>query len=424
MRVGIQVWGSDGDIRPMIALASGLKQSGHHVTIMIASVDNKSYAGLCAKTGITMLKKPDRIEVSASGLASNKGRLPKSSDILFKMLDEGLYPYVNELYDGSKYLCERNDIVIGHFSSYYLKIAAKKKGIPYINISFWPGFIPSDTEPPPGILNLGPAAVKMSWPLYLSAFNNQHKDRVNELFTAEGMPPVKHVITEGWLSDEFNLVACSKIFFQEPKDWTASGKIKITGFLNMPDHAEHYQFPPNLKEFLTRRGDDPVFMTLGSSMLIDPDRGMFMLIEAARAYKHRVIIQTASKKYPADSFLQNIYFSEKMPHRDIIHFCSAVVHHCGAGTVQTVAMSGVPSVPLYFTKEQRSWADKIYGAGISSKPLDYMRFTPEELAVNIRAAALSVSMKDAAVKCGMELKKEDGVGESVKAIESFIASLK
>ena len=56
MRIGLQAWGTDGDIRPMIALGAGLKNSGHQVTITIASVDNKSYAGLCAKTGLTMIK--------------------------------------------------------------------------------------------------------------------------------------------------------------------------------------------------------------------------------------------------------------------------------------------------------------------------------------------------------------------------------
>ncbi len=33
MKIGIQTWGSDGDVRPFIALAAGLRAAGHDVTV-------------------------------------------------------------------------------------------------------------------------------------------------------------------------------------------------------------------------------------------------------------------------------------------------------------------------------------------------------------------------------------------------------
>ncbi len=424
MRIGIQTWGSDGDIRPMIALASGLKQAGHEVTIMIASVDNKSYAGVCAKTGITMIKKPDKIEAVLDGLVSKNGKLTKSNEMMQQLLEKTLYSYIPELFEGSKYLCERNELVIGHFSCHYLKIAANKKGIPHISVCYWPGLMPSDTEPPLGMPNMGAGPTKMAWSLFMTVMDSMLKKKISELFASEGLPAIKHVMTDAWMSESLNIAACSRLFYTEPKDWLDKGNVKITGFLNMPVSAEHYQFPPNLKEFLTRRGDHPVFMTLGSSMQVDPDRGMFNLVETAKLYKSRVIIQTATAKYPADSFLQNIYFSEKMPHREIFPFCSAVVHHCGAGTTHTVARHGVPSVPLYFMDEQKAWANKLWKLGIATKPLDYINFTPQELADNMKTAAQSHQMKTAAEKFGVELNKEDGVRDTVAAIEKFMKERK
>lgn len=44
MRIGVQTWGSDGDIRPFIALANGLARRGHEVSLAITSVDNKDYS--------------------------------------------------------------------------------------------------------------------------------------------------------------------------------------------------------------------------------------------------------------------------------------------------------------------------------------------------------------------------------------------
>ena len=40
MKVALQTWGSDGDIRPMIGLAAGLVRRGHQATLSIGSVDD------------------------------------------------------------------------------------------------------------------------------------------------------------------------------------------------------------------------------------------------------------------------------------------------------------------------------------------------------------------------------------------------
>jgi sterol 3beta-glucosyltransferase len=45
--VGIQTWGSDGDIRPFVALANGLARAGHQVTLAVTSIDGKDYSVLC-----------------------------------------------------------------------------------------------------------------------------------------------------------------------------------------------------------------------------------------------------------------------------------------------------------------------------------------------------------------------------------------
>ena len=44
MKIGLQTWGSDGDIRPFLALAGGLRARGHEVSLVITSVDNDDYS--------------------------------------------------------------------------------------------------------------------------------------------------------------------------------------------------------------------------------------------------------------------------------------------------------------------------------------------------------------------------------------------
>ena len=54
MKIGIQTWGSDGDILPFIALANGLKVADHNVTVVYTSVDNKDYSSYGDKFDISM----------------------------------------------------------------------------------------------------------------------------------------------------------------------------------------------------------------------------------------------------------------------------------------------------------------------------------------------------------------------------------
>ena len=52
MRIGLQTWGSHGDIRPFLALAKGLKSSGHDVSLTITTVDDMDYSEPMLEEGI------------------------------------------------------------------------------------------------------------------------------------------------------------------------------------------------------------------------------------------------------------------------------------------------------------------------------------------------------------------------------------
>ena len=54
MRIGLQTWGSRGDIRPLAALAWGLKRAGHEVTLVVTSVDPGDYDALASELSIDL----------------------------------------------------------------------------------------------------------------------------------------------------------------------------------------------------------------------------------------------------------------------------------------------------------------------------------------------------------------------------------
>lgn len=90
MKIGLQTWGSHGDIRPFVALAEGLQQAGHQVTLVLTCVDSDAYASLSSPAGVTIrvVASPviDLAEVERLGEAAANMANPLTQT---KMLIEG-----------------------------------------------------------------------------------------------------------------------------------------------------------------------------------------------------------------------------------------------------------------------------------------------------------------------------------------------
>ena len=52
MRIGIQAWGSEGDIRPLIALGHGLVERGHDVELVYTDIADRRYEAVASALGM------------------------------------------------------------------------------------------------------------------------------------------------------------------------------------------------------------------------------------------------------------------------------------------------------------------------------------------------------------------------------------
>ena len=51
MKLGLQVWGSEGDVAPFTALAAGLVKAGHQVKLVVTDNLGRDYSGLARRFG-------------------------------------------------------------------------------------------------------------------------------------------------------------------------------------------------------------------------------------------------------------------------------------------------------------------------------------------------------------------------------------
>ncbi|MFI3219851.1 MAG: glycosyltransferase, partial [Methylococcales bacterium] len=103
MNIGIQTWGSNGDIRPFIALADGLKNAGHNVTLVVSSIDNRNYQETCDALAIQYRQIPAHIDFDMQDFAQRSFRM-NTLQWLIALLEASFFPYEQEIYQAAQQL--------------------------------------------------------------------------------------------------------------------------------------------------------------------------------------------------------------------------------------------------------------------------------------------------------------------------------
>lgn len=419
MRIGIQTWGSDGDINPFIALAGGLAGAGHKVTLAITSAERKSYARVAEMLGFE-LGTVDYIGKDEGELYLIGQRLFATSNPLKQLrlvFDDMFQPGEAAMYNTARSLCERNDLIIGHFIHYPIQTAAAKAGKPYITVTLNHGSIPTRLLPPPGVPDLGGWLNLLFWRLSENIINRAILPRINRLRSSSALPPVRS-FRDVWESPLCNLIAVSREFCTPRPDW--GNNQRVCGFFNASFQNRYWTIPEGLDRFL-KSGPPPVYMTFGSMVSTQRNPAMIsettrLFVDAARMAGCRAIIQSRWSEVSGIEEDKNIYRIESAPYEEVFPHCAAVVHHGGAGTTQTVTMCGCPSVVVAHILDQYFWGSELKRLGIAPKLLDRRTVSPKKLAYDVRKVIGSPEMGEMAKRVGQRLRAEDGIGAAVKII--------
>lgn len=423
--IGIQTWGSEGDIRPFLALAAGLAEAGHEVTVVITSVDDKNYQDYAQRFGFTLTP------VASPVIDDSKKFEDIGREIFFqrnpitqavKLLEMLFEPCVEQMVDAALNLCNHNDIVIGHFFCYPLAIVAEETATPYINVLLMHNIIASRYVPPAGFPNLGWGLNTVWWRLIRVFINHGLLRFPNRLRQRRGLPQVRDVINEVWLAKTLNLIAVSPSFCRPQKDWPTYDK--VCGFFNLPDDATPWEMPESLIAFL-QNGEPPVYMTFGSLMpLSDEERQntLDLFVAAADQGNCRAILQVNEAEAVKLSSTEQVYYLTRAPHDKVFPSCAAVVHHGGAGTTQSATRAGVPSIVVAHITEQQFWGLELRRLGVAPRYLQRRTLTARKLAARIREVLRAPSMKTSAAELGCRMGEEQGVKNAVTFTEKFLSA--
>ena len=417
MRILLQTWGTDGDIRPFIALGAGLVLRGHTVTLSIGSLDDKDYGAMCSAVGVSCVRAPERSLVDLRRWSGRDYWGPRGSLEVVRILHEqALFPAWSAMSEAAERLCAGADVAVGHFLAQPLRLAAEKRSVPFASVVFWPGVVPDPMRPPEGAPHLGRTGNALLWRLVFHQLERTVRGGYQALYRTNGLelPPF---FADVWYSQRLNLLACS------PSLWPDAGTSaphRFCGHWPTPPGLASEPLPIDVETFLAG-GEPPVLLAFGSPGQVDPVGSEALLIEIAERSGLRAIVQLAPGGARPKGSRQTCFVG-RTNHARLLPRCAATLHHGGAGITHGVLAAGRPSVVVGFMEEQMSWGRRLVRRGVCAGVFRVRTAKPADIASALRHAALDSAMRARAEVLGETLASEDGVASAVRAIEALAAS--
>jgi UDP:flavonoid glycosyltransferase YjiC (YdhE family) len=421
MHIGIQTWGSEGDCRPMLALAQGLREAGHSVKLLVTNVEGSPWAERGAALGV------DVEDVAHAWYQENRSRAPQMvahimrspdpSVQLRRTFEEALLPVHGEMVRAAMQLGRDSDLVIGHVCAESALLAAAHWKRPYVSVNTVPA-VPSRYTTPAGLPSLGPSLNPLWWRLARFAINRQLKSVCRALREDAGLPPIRDAFERLIGTGSPNLISTSPTLVGSPADWPS--RHVLCGYFHLP--AKPAALSVELEAFLAA-GPPPVYFTFGSVLTVLPPGQsltslMALLLAAVERAGVRAIVQAPWESLAELPSTEAVFRIGHAPHHAIFPRCSAVVHHAGAGTTHAACRAGKPSVPVFFANDQRFWATLLYRMGVAARPLSRGRLTASRLAAALRQATRP-EVQAAAAAVGRSMASEDGVLTAIQTLDAW-----
>ena len=410
MKIAVVCWGSTGDVYPVLALSERLLERGHQVRICSPALYRDKILEIGAEfyeIGVAF----DLAEFHAAMDSIIPKRDPTA--MLRLIVEEGIVRRGEKWYQDCLTAMKGFDIAICHAVDIPGQEAAIRNGIPWLTVTYCPGFIKSLDFAPYPFPNWGRAFNAVVWKLVQLRLGPSVDALFNQFIKSVGGKPRTSVALDGMYSPYLNLIAASPMLCP-PADFPPNHKYTGVWHLASPSYIP----PTGLVNFL-EQGPPPVIITFGSMGGSNGRETTEILIDAVRKTNQRAIIQAGWGQLGTPEALSDIYCAEYVPHQWLFPKGCCVVHHGGAGTTASVCRAKVPSVVVAHHADQPYWGKRLLDLGVAPKHLRRRNLTTERLAKRIQEVLETPSMTARAQTIGEQMEAEDGLTTAVELVESF-----
>ncbi len=369
MKALLVTWGTEGDTRPVVALAQGLQARGHEVLV----IADRNGQTLAESVGVPFEPMPGDFRALMSsqtptGEMVRSGQSPARiwPELVRSFARPAMRLVVDRLDDGF-------DVLVGSsMCKVPAEVIARRRGIRTVGIDLQP-FTPTRAFPPP-LLDITTLPRAANLPLYGAM--NLAFGLIRTAFLAPLVPKASHEA-----GPVPQLGAWSPTLVPRPREWRGD-KPLVIGELQLATAPEPVE--ERLRSFV-EAGDPPVFVGLGSMAGVDMTHFRRTVVKALDG--RRAVLSAGWNDFDHEDLGPNILTVQRAPFDWLFPRCSVIVHHAGAGTAHLAARSGRPSICVPQMADQSFWANQLQHLGIAPAPLQRDTVTTEQFRHALESAA-------------------------------------
>lgn len=403
MKIAIPTIGSRGDVQPFIALAQGLVQAGHMVTLASHPVMKP----LVESHGVTFAPIGPDIDL-AQEVAAIRHNARNAAIGLVQGMRFG-FDMLERSHDDILAQCQKADLVVVPTAIAAGKNEAELLNLPYLSVTLMPWAIPWNDPDRPLIKRVVYSAIDGLVHLITTRPLNRIRKR-------QGLPPVGE---EGFTSTRLNIVPVSSAVYPPNPLWEP--RHRIVGYW-FAEAADEWEPPADLLSFL-ENGAPPVLTSLGAMSLGDGDalESASLFVNAIQQANVRAIIQGWEAGIKQLTLPPNIYATGSLPHSWLLPHCAGVVHHGGFGTTAAGLRAGIPTLVIPHIADQFYWGQQVHELGVGPLPIRRAKLNTKGLVASLDELVQNEKLHAAASILGKQIRSENGVENAVRLIEETFA---
>ncbi len=319
------------------------------------------------------------------------------------------------------------DLVLTSSLAFGARLAAEKRGIPWIGIVLQPFSFLSAYDPPVipkaqwlSVLlrRLGPRACAtvliVLKTLFAPVLQPVHRLRAQTGLGRTRLNP----LFEGQFSAAGAIGLYSSVLGEVRPDFPQPTLIAGFSWFDSEDGTAR-ELDPSLRSFLDS-GDAPLVFTLGSLIVNSPGEFYRHSAAAARALQQRAVLLVGDAQSDECARLSSpdVFIAAYAPHSQLFARAAAIVHHGGVGTLGQALRSGRPQLIVPFFADQLDNAARAARLGVALV-LEPRRYDARRSAAQLRRLLddRAIAAQAAATRERI-LKDEDGASVAARAIIS------
>ncbi|MFJ5811592.1 glycosyltransferase [Streptomyces sp. NPDC093093] len=394
LRILLATWGTTGDIAPYTGLALGLRDAGHHVTI----VTSTRYAPHFTVHGLPVREMPlahqddlmtqpvprwasmrNGHDVAAAAAPALLEAAAEGADII--LAHPLLHPFCALIGEGLRLPC------IGVYTvAHAMMLPRMMKATP------WKQHLIADT------------AVKLFLsPMYVSSLKRLRHSlglpqrRLDDIVRTLHGQPVCYGISNALLPHDYPM----------PQGHTG------TGYWS-PARPPQWKPDARIVDFL-EAGPAPVYFGFGSMHRLDRNRLSETIVRATRKLRVRAIIQTGWANLSSDA--DEVLTIAECPHDWLFPRVRAAVHHAGPGTTHASLRAATPTLPAPVTWDQPYWAARLTALGLAPTAIPARRLNTDNLTQALRMTLDQTPYRDKTRRLSHRLSDECGTAGVLRVVD-------